>query len=205
MPSPRRSRQRERNRPGDRAVYHRSAMLIQQLDIPRRARARASTSAAPPPRATSPSRRSRPGSGGSRASSASRSSAQPALRGLHQRGRARARVGAAILADCERARSDELGSMRTGSTGRLRLGAIPTSLPAVSLLTAPLRASHPGDRGVDHVAQLARRSSAGWHEFELSRASRTSTPSRCAACARSPCTSEHYILLTDERRAVRRA
>ena len=47
-----------------------------------------------------------------------------------------------ILADCE-ALHDDLGSMRHGLSGRLRLGAIPTSLPAISALTVPLRASTP--------------------------------------------------------------
>ena len=40
-----------------------------------------------------------------------------------------------ILADCEGLK-DDLGSMRHGLSGRLRLGAIPTSLPAVPLLAA---------------------------------------------------------------------
>ena len=34
--------------------------------------------------------------------------------------------------------------MRGGLTGQLRIGAIPTSLPSVSLLTTPLSRSHPG-------------------------------------------------------------
>lgn len=47
-----------------------------------------------------------------------------------------------ILADCDGMRTD-LAAMRDGVAGRLRLGAIPTSLPVVSLLTQPLRERHP--------------------------------------------------------------
>lgn len=48
-----------------------------------------------------------------------------------------------ILADVDGLRSD-LGAMTHGLAGRLRIGAIPTALPAVSLLTGPLRERHPG-------------------------------------------------------------
>lgn len=48
-----------------------------------------------------------------------------------------------ILADCDALHQD-LGQMRDGLTGQLRLGVIPTALPAVSLVTAPFCATHPG-------------------------------------------------------------
>ena len=48
-----------------------------------------------------------------------------------------------ILADCD-ALNQDLSQMRDGLTGRLRLGAIPAALPAVSLVTAPFCAAHPG-------------------------------------------------------------
>ena len=48
-----------------------------------------------------------------------------------------------ILSDVDGMRQ-EVDAMRAGLTGRLRLGAIPTSLPSVSLLTAPFTARHPG-------------------------------------------------------------
>src|SRR5499433_2423454 len=48
-----------------------------------------------------------------------------------------------ILADCE-ALTQDLSQLREGLTGRLRLGAIPAALPAVSLVTAPFCAAHPG-------------------------------------------------------------
>ena len=48
-----------------------------------------------------------------------------------------------LLSDVDGMRQ-EVDAMRAGLTGRLRLGAIPTSLPSVSLLTAPFTARHPG-------------------------------------------------------------
>jgi len=50
-----------------------------------------------------------------------------------------------ILADADGMRGD-LTAMREGVGGSLRLGAIPTSLPFVSRLTAPLRERHPAVR-----------------------------------------------------------
>lgn len=50
-----------------------------------------------------------------------------------------------ILADADAMRTD-LAVMRQGVGGRLRLGAIPTSLPVVSRLTVPLRERHPAVR-----------------------------------------------------------
>jgi DNA-binding transcriptional LysR family regulator len=47
-----------------------------------------------------------------------------------------------IVADTDGMRAD-LAALRDGSGGRLRLGAIPTSLPLVSRLTGPLRERHP--------------------------------------------------------------
>jgi DNA-binding transcriptional LysR family regulator len=47
-----------------------------------------------------------------------------------------------IIADCAALRQD-VAQVRGGLTGRLRLGAIPTAQPIISMLTAPLRAKHP--------------------------------------------------------------
>ncbi len=46
-----------------------------------------------------------------------------------------------ILADCD-ALLQELGELRGGLTGRLRIGAIPTALPMVSLVTGPFHERH---------------------------------------------------------------
>ena len=47
-----------------------------------------------------------------------------------------------ILADCEALESD-VGELRGGLTGQVRIGAIPTALPAAPFLTRALRAGHP--------------------------------------------------------------
>jgi len=60
----------------------------------------------------------------------------------------------------------EIGAMHEGLTGRLRLGAIPTSLPSVSLLTHPLCARHPGIT-VSIYSQNSRQIERGLHDFEL--------------------------------------
>ncbi|WP_020671649.1 LysR family transcriptional regulator [Amycolatopsis nigrescens] len=47
-----------------------------------------------------------------------------------------------ILAD-RQALAEEIQSMRSGLSGKLGLGSIPTALPALSLLTGPFRQAHP--------------------------------------------------------------
>ena len=70
-----------------------------------------------------------------------------------------------ILADVA-GLDDELGAMRGGLAGGLRIGAIPTSLPSLSLLTTPLCKRHPGITVAIHSLnsmQIER----GLHDFEL--------------------------------------
>ncbi|HET6447997.1 MAG TPA: LysR substrate-binding domain-containing protein [Conexibacter sp.] len=70
-----------------------------------------------------------------------------------------------ILADADGMRAD-LAALRDGVGGRLRLGAIPTSLPLVARLTVPLRERHPAV----HVAirsLSSREIERGLHEGEL--------------------------------------
>ncbi len=53
-----------------------------------------------------------------------------------------------------RALRDEMRSVRAGLSGNLRIGVIPTALPMVARLTAPLTSAHPGIR----IAILSRTS-----------------------------------------------
>lgn len=70
-----------------------------------------------------------------------------------------------ILADVD-GLAGEVGAMREGLAGRLRIGAIPTSLPSVSLVTTPLHAHHPAVTAT--VQSLnSRQIERGLHEFEL--------------------------------------
>ncbi len=70
-----------------------------------------------------------------------------------------------ILADADGMRAD-LAAMRDGVGGRLRLGAIPTSLPVVSRLTGPLRERHPALHAT--IRSLSSREiERGLHEGDL--------------------------------------
>ncbi|MBM3677896.1 MAG: LysR family transcriptional regulator [Actinobacteria bacterium] len=61
---------------------------------------------------------------------------------------------------------DEVRAMRHGLSGRLRIGAIPTSLSCVSLLTTPFCARHPEVTAT--VTSLnSRQIERGLHDFEL--------------------------------------
>lgn len=70
-----------------------------------------------------------------------------------------------IVADVE-GLYGEVGAMRHGLSGRLRIGAIPTSLSAVSLVTTPLAARHPGV-SVSVRSLNSREIERGLHSFEL--------------------------------------
>ena len=60
----------------------------------------------------------------------------------------------------------ELDALRGGLSGQLRIGAIPTSLSCVSLLTAPLSESYPGI-SVTVQSLNSRQIERGLHDFEL--------------------------------------
>lgn len=70
-----------------------------------------------------------------------------------------------ILADCDDLRAD-VAAMRGDVSGYVRLGAIPTALPVVSLLTVPLRERHPGLR-VSVRSLSSREIGRGLRESEL--------------------------------------
>jgi len=91
----------------------------------------------------------------------------------------------------------ELDGMRSGLSGQLRIGAIPTSLPSVSLLTTPLCATHPGIT-VAVQSLSSRQIERGLHDFELELGvtyldSEPLTDVRTVALYE-----ERYVLLTDD-------
>lgn len=99
-----------------------------------------------------------------------------------------------IVADLDVLR-DEVGALRKGLGGRLRLGAIPTSLSAVSLLTAPLTARHPAVT-VEVRSLSSRQIERGLQSFELD-AGLTYLDSEPLAGVRAlPLYRERYVLLT---------
>lgn len=70
-----------------------------------------------------------------------------------------------ILADCE-SMEQEASELRAGLRGRLRIGAIPTTLPIISLLTVPFSRHHP--RVVISVLSLTSREiQRGLDTFDL--------------------------------------
>jgi DNA-binding transcriptional LysR family regulator len=80
--------------------------------------------------------------------------------------------GARVLEWAQRVVADwdglhgEVAAMREGLGGQLRIGAIPTSLPSVALLTKPLTERHPAI-GVAIHSLNSRQIERGLHDFEL--------------------------------------
>jgi DNA-binding transcriptional LysR family regulator len=101
-----------------------------------------------------------------------------------------------ILADCEGLHAD-LGSMREGLSGRLRIGAIPTSLPAVPLLTGPLRRAHP-HIGVSITSLSSREIERGLHDFDLHVGLTYLEDEPLRGVHSVPLYRERYLLLTPE-------
>lgn len=89
----------------------------------------------------------------------------------------------------------EVRAMRGGLAGRLRIGAIPTSLSTVSLLTTPLCAAHPGV-SVTVTSLSSVQIERGLHAFELD-AGLTYLDSEPLTGVRAlPVYEERYLLLT---------
>jgi DNA-binding transcriptional LysR family regulator len=99
-----------------------------------------------------------------------------------------------ILADVDGLHG-EVDAMRSGLSGRLRLGAVPTSLSSVPLLTRPLCARHTGVTVSIHSLN-SRQIERALHDFELE-AGLTYLDSEPLAGVRTlPLYRERYVLLT---------
>ena len=83
-----------------------------------------------------------------------------------------------------RALKDEMRAVRSGLSGNLRLGVIPTALPMVADLTAPFTRAASECAGVDPVAHLASRSWPGSKAWSWMRGSPIWTTSRWAGWRR---------------------
>ncbi|MCO1578445.1 LysR family transcriptional regulator [Crossiella sp. SN42] len=98
-----------------------------------------------------------------------------------------------ILAERD-ALQDELTEMRQGLTGTVRIGAIPTALTAVSLLTAPFCQRHPHARV--SIRSLSSRDIAhGLAEFELDAGLTYLDGEPLGRVRRLPVYEERYLLL----------
>jgi DNA-binding transcriptional LysR family regulator len=99
-----------------------------------------------------------------------------------------------ILADCESLEQDA-GELRAGLKGRLRIGAIPTTLPIVSLLTLPFARQHP-QVTVSVLSLSSIEIQRGLDDFELD-AGLTYLDNEPLSNVRSvPLYAEHYFLFT---------
>jgi DNA-binding transcriptional LysR family regulator len=101
-----------------------------------------------------------------------------------------------ILADCDGMKQD-LGKLKTGLIGRLRLGAIPTALPIVSLITGPFHAAYP----LVTIAVMSHTSieiQRGMDDFQLEVGLTYLDNEPLERARTSPLYREEYILLTPE-------
>lgn len=92
---------------------------------------------------------------------------------------------------------DELSAMRGGLAGHLRIGAIPTSLPCLSLLTTPLCGAHPGITVAVHSLN-SRQIERGLHDFELELGVTYLDSEPLTGVRTLPLYEERYVLLTAE-------
>ena len=89
----------------------------------------------------------------------------------------------------------ELDALRGGLSGQLRIGAIPTTLPSVSLLTTPLAHTHPGITVAVHSLN-SRQIERGLLEFELELGITYLDSEPLSGVRTRSLYEEHYVLLT---------
>lgn len=99
-----------------------------------------------------------------------------------------------ILADVD-GLSDEVGALRGGPTGRLRIGAIPTSLSSISLVTTPLCAKHPSVT-VTVQSLNSMQIERALHDFELDVGFTYLDSEPLSGVRALPLYRERYVLLT---------
>ena len=90
----------------------------------------------------------------------------------------------------------EVDAMHGGLSGQLRIGAIPTSLPCVSLLTTPLLHRHPGVT-VAVYSLNSMQIERGLDEFELELGITYLDSEPLRGVRTLPLYREHYVLLTE--------
>jgi len=91
--------------------------------------------------------------------------------------------------------AQELSGMRTGLTGRLRIGAIPTTLPITSLLTTPFVKLHPGVT-ITILSRTSIEIQRGLEDFELDIGLTYLDNEPLTRVRTIPLYQEHYLLFT---------
>ncbi|MBL8836753.1 MAG: LysR family transcriptional regulator [Alphaproteobacteria bacterium] len=101
-----------------------------------------------------------------------------------------------ILADCE-AMTQELGGARSGLAGRLRLGVVPSALPAAALLTRPFHGRHPAVQVSVH-SMSSIEIQQGLEQFEIDLGLTYLDNEPLSGVRAQPLYRERYVLLVPE-------
>ena len=101
-----------------------------------------------------------------------------------------------ILADCDALRQ-ELGELRGGLSGRLRIGAIPTALPMVSLVSGPFHDRHP-NVGITILSMTSDEIQRRLDDFEIEAGITYLDVEPIERARAVPLYKEDYVLLTAE-------
>jgi len=95
----------------------------------------------------------------------------------------------------------ELSELRNGLEGRIKIGAVPVSLPAVALLTAPFAAKHPRTR-FEVLSQTSMEIQRGLDEFTIDAGITYLDNEPLSRVLTQPLFREHYVLITRDEGSV---
>jgi DNA-binding transcriptional LysR family regulator len=91
----------------------------------------------------------------------------------------------------------ELSELRDGLEGRIRIGAVPVSLPAVALLTGPFAAKHPRTR-FEVISQTSVEIQRGLDDFTIDAGITYLDNEPLSRVRTEPLFREHYVLITHD-------
>jgi DNA-binding transcriptional LysR family regulator len=92
----------------------------------------------------------------------------------------------------------ELSELRDGLEGRIRIGAVPVSLPAVALLTGPFAAKHPRTR-FEVISQTSVEIQRGLDDFSIDAGITYLDNEPLSRVRAEPLFREHYVLITHDK------
>jgi DNA-binding transcriptional LysR family regulator len=91
----------------------------------------------------------------------------------------------------------ELSELREGLEGRIRIGAVPVSLPAIALLTAPFAVRHPRTR-FEVISQTSVEIQRGLDDFTIDAGITYLDNEALSRVRTQPLFREHYVLVTHD-------